>query len=125
MHEAIKDALMLADPLVNFKDFDKDSDGFVDAIAFLHSGYGAEWGGADSDGTDYTNRIWSHRWSIPTWTSAEGVKVSPITSARPCGTPPGQQPGRIGVICHETGHFFGLPDLYDGGTGVGHRGRGA
>src|SRR4051812_29414814 len=106
-------------PLVNFKDFDNDSDGFLDAIAFLHSGYGAEWGGADSDGTDFKNRIWSHRWSIPTWTSAVGIKASAYHISPSLSGTSGKDPDRIGVICHETGHFFGMLDLYGCGTGSG------
>ncbi len=111
--DLIQDALNAADPLVNFGDFDSDGDGAIDAITFLHSGYGAEWGGLDQYGTDVVDRIWSHRWSIPTWTSAEGVTVSDYSISPGLWDVSGSDPGRIGVICHELGHFFGLPDLYD------------
>ncbi len=123
-HEAtyIPDALDLADADIDFSQFDEDGDGFVDAIAFIHSGYGAEFGGTDVDGTAQADRIWSHRWTIPDWTSAEGVKVGPYHISSGLWGLEGSQPGRIGVICHESGHFFGIPDLYDsngGGDGIG------
>lgn len=115
----VRDALVLADPLVNFADFDTDNDGYVDAIDIIHSGYAAETGGAGS-----ANWIWSHRWNLyqlpgGKWTSADvngnGVNVKVYdyhTEAALWGTS-GTQILRVGVIAHETGHFFGLPDLYD------------
>jgi len=36
----VRDALELADGLVNFADFDTDNDGYVDAIDIIHSGMG-------------------------------------------------------------------------------------
>ncbi len=119
----IQDGLNAADPLVDFADFDDDGDGWVDAITFLHSGYGAEWGGTDQYGTDASDRMWSHKWTIPTWTSAEGVKVGDYNISPGLWATSGSGPGRIGVVCHELGHFFGLPDLYDtngGGQGIGN-----
>jgi M6 family metalloprotease-like protein len=113
-----RDALNLVDPLVNFADFDTDNDGFVDAIDFIHSGYAADSGGGGG------NWIWSLRWSLyqvagGRWASADrnanGVNVKVFdfhTEAALWGTS-GNEIVRIGVICHETGHFFGLPDLYD------------
>ena len=73
--DLITEGLEAADPLVDFADFDVDGDGWIDAITFLHSGYGAEFGGFDQYGTYYVDRMWSHKWTIPTWTSNEGVKV--------------------------------------------------
>lgn len=124
VHDLIRDALAAADASVDFSEFDTDGDGYVDSIAFVHSGYGAEWGGIDEYGTDETGRIWSHRWSIFTgeFTSAEGVKVSDYHINPGLWDIGGSEIGHIGVICHETGHFFGLPDLYDadgGGEGIG------
>lgn len=121
-HDLIRDALAAADGLVDFDDFDTDADGYVDSIAFVHSGYGAEWGGTDQDGTDMTDRIWSHRWSLFTgeFTSAEGTRVYDYHINPALWSTSGSAIGRVGVICHETGHFFGLPDLYDTvGTGQG------
>ncbi|MFN0009453.1 MAG: M6 family metalloprotease domain-containing protein [Planctomycetota bacterium] len=111
--ELITAGLNGADASVDFSQYDEDGDGWVDSITFLHSGYGAEWGGVDQYGTDYVDRMWSHKWSIPTWTSAEGVKVSSYNISPGLWATSGSAPGRIGVVCHELGHFFGLPDLYD------------
>lgn len=114
----VEDALKLVDPLVDFGNFDTDKDGFIDAIDIIHSGYAAETGGGAG------NWMWSHKWSLwavpgGKWTSndknANGVPVKVYdyhTEAALWGTS-GKDITRIGVIAHETGHFFGLPDLYD------------
>jgi M6 family metalloprotease-like protein len=112
----------------DFSPFDGDNDGYIDAIDFIHSGYGAETGGGGGDW------IWSHRWVLnwfPTlyeWTSndnnSNGVKVKVYdyhTEPALWGTS-GTDIVRFGVIAHELGHFFGLPDLYDtdnSGEGIG------
>ncbi|MCX5634538.1 MAG: M6 family metalloprotease domain-containing protein [Planctomycetota bacterium] len=113
----VEDALNLADPLVDFSQFDNDHDGYIDAIDIIHSGYGAETGGGGG------NWIWSHRWVTSyTWTSAEGVKVWDYHTEPALWGTSGTSIVRFGVIAHETGHFFGLPDLYDtvgSGEGIG------
>jgi hypothetical protein len=60
IHAAIRYALDYLDDrgLIDFSKFDVDGDGYIDAITFVHSGYGAEWGGVDSYGANYPNRIW-------------------------------------------------------------------
>lgn len=111
--QAITSGLVGADPLVDFSQFDQDNDGFIDAITFIHSGFAAENGGTDEDGSTSAQRIWSHKWNIPTWTSGEGTRVSAYNINPGLWGLSGSNPGRIGVISHELGHYFGLPDLYD------------
>lgn len=93
----VEDTVDLAAPYVNFADYDNDGDGFVDALFIVHAGPGAE-------ATGNVNDIWSHKWEISPKT-VDGVKVKDY-SMEP-------EDGRIGVFCHELGHVFGLPDLYD------------
>jgi M6 family metalloprotease-like protein len=122
----VKDALDLVDSMVNFGQFDSDNDGFIDAIDIIHSGYGAE-----VDGNP--DHIWSHKADLSEvpggrWTSADPnsngvpVKVFDYHTEPALWDNFGTDILRVGVIAHETGHFFGLPDLYDytgGGEGIG------
>jgi M6 family metalloprotease-like protein len=120
---ALKEALNALDGSVDFRQYDDNNDGYIDSITFLHSGYGAEWGATDAYGTASRDRIWSHKWVIsPAWVSQEGVQVANYHISPALWGTSGSQIGRIGVIAHETGHFLGLPDLYDtdgGGAGAG------
>lgn len=113
----IEDALNQVDAYVDFGEFDLDNDGYVDAIDVIHSGYGDEAFGAGF-------RIWSHRWSLwalsgGRWTSQDRNSAGEFVKVYDYHTEPalwgvsGQNIVRFGVIAHETGHFFGLPDLYD------------
>lgn len=93
----VEDAIDLASGHVNFAEYDVDGDGEVDALFIVHAGSGAEV-------TGITGHIWSHMSNIPPKT-VDGVRLSRY-SMEP-------EDGNIGVFCHELGHVFGLPDLYD------------
>jgi M6 family metalloprotease-like protein len=114
----VEDALNAANSIVNFGEFDTDNDGYIDAIDIIHSGYGAEWGRPQGDW------IWSHKWDLSgipgeVWNSGDRnangvtVKVFDYHTEPALWATSGTEMTRVGVIAHETGHFFGLPDLYD------------
>jgi M6 family metalloprotease-like protein len=134
--------LQANDATVNFGLYDNDGpdgvpnsgddDGFVDFVAFVHPETGGECGGTN---------IWSHRWVVGGWPEfgkqpwttndprAGGgfIKVWDYTIQPALGSENGCGTGiiEVGVFCHEFGHAFGLPDLYDtngGSNGIGHWG---
>jgi len=99
----VEDAVDLVDPYVDFSNYDNDSDGEVDGLIIIHSGTGAEKTGSSDD-------IWSHKWTINA-RLVDGVYVKTYTMDPEYWNYPEDM--TCGVFCHELGHMFGLPDLYD------------
>jgi immune inhibitor A len=94
----VEQVVDLANPHVNFADFDNDGDGVVDALVIVCAGSGGE-------ATANKNDFWSHKWSI-TPKTVDGVKVQNYFMA--------PEDGRVGVFSHELGHLLmAWPDLYD------------
>jgi len=103
----VEDVLSLADGTVNFKPFDNDGDGIIEALIIIAAGSGAEVTGNGND-------IWSHKWGI-TPRTVDTVKVTNYFMA--------PEDGKVGVMAHELGHLLlGMPDLYD--TDYSSRGTG-
>jgi immune inhibitor A len=95
-----RDAVVAADPTIDFTPYDNDGNGFVDAFIVIHAGSGAEETGNSGD-------IWSHKWVL------EGGAMT-VDSTKIFGYLTVPEDSRIGVCCHELGHLlFGFPDLYD------------
>ncbi len=98
----VRGAILMADAEgADFSDYDSDNDGFCDGIIVMHAGAGAETGAYG---------IWSHAWTISPSLNLDGVVISNY-NINPEEYSNG--PTTIGVVCHEYGHFLGLPDLYD------------
>ena len=130
----IQQTLAANDGAVNFGQYDNDGpdgipnsgddDGFVDFVSFVHPTLGAECG--------VSGHIWSHRFSLSGWgvgpyttndarTGGGFIRVDDYT-VQPIKNCDNATLIDIGVFCHEFGHAFGLPDLYDtngGAEGVG------
>lgn len=100
----VEDVVIAADPYVNFANFDKDGDGWVDGLFIVHAGPGAEQTGNPND-------IWSHSWSTTYVMWVDGVRIFRY-AMQPEETAGGGLV-TMGVYCHEFGHVLGLPDLYD------------
>jgi len=138
--EIIYECLSAQDAAVDFAQFDNDGpdglpnsgddDGYVDFVAFVHPESGGECGGSGN--------LWSHRWRYSAWPKSQGIPfvtddaaagggsilIDDYTLQPALGCDPSTAV-EMGIFCHEFGHVFGLPDLYDldgGGQGLGHWG---
>ena len=92
----------------NFSQGDSDGDGWVDVLDILHSGYGEESGGGL-----HPDWVWSVKGSMSSVVTKNGVQMYNYHTEPALRGSSGTGIERIGTICHESGHFFGLPDLYD------------
>jgi immune inhibitor A len=108
IYRLVTETVRAADPSVDFRPFDANSDGVLDHLVVVHAGDGQE------ESPAMTDRIWSHRWAVldadpalpgSQTLSADGVQVYGYIMT--------SESSPVGVAAHEFGHDLGLPDLYD------------
>ncbi|MBD3185861.1 M6 family metalloprotease domain-containing protein [Candidatus Bathyarchaeota archaeon] len=96
--ELAREAVNLADPTVDFSQYDEDGNGYIDNLFVVHAGDGQE---SSHDSDD----IWSHQWNIQPSESADGKLASSYAMLA--------EDSPVGVFAHEYGHVLDLPDFYD------------
>jgi len=120
MQSALKQAIAKLDPTIDFSQYVDPATGFVPLVLFMHEAMGGECGPSSAP----QNHLWAHRFALPAdttqddWPGHPGQKVKisdyilqpGVGGANSCTT---SQIMPIGTVAHETGHGFGLPDLYD------------
>ena len=134
----IRDLVRAADATVNFAAFADSATGYVPAVVILDPQVGGECLLLYSPAQQ---SIWAHRFSLSGWAQGGNgpgaYQTNDTINGHPVviddyiiqggqGGQGGCTPGAlapIGTVTHETGHLFGLPDLYDTGDlteGLGH-----
>ena len=119
--DMVYDACRLADPDVNFADYDWDGDGYVEQVYVLFAGLGQAAGGDE-------NTIWPHESKLQYGNNGSYVSKdnNVVVNTYACGpeltlqyTPIAyrERVDGIGTLCHEFSHCLGYPDLYDTGNG--------
>lgn len=105
--EMVVEASRALDGDINFADYDRDGDGWVDNIYVFYAGYGEADGGG-------VNTVWPHSSNVyrkGTTLRLDGVQIGQYACSNELIANSRQMVG-IGTFCHEFGHVLGLPDLY-------------
>lgn len=107
-------AINAANDDIDYSQYDRDGNGFVDMIYFLIAGNGSNYSGNDS------RLFWPHRSCITQnnqYVVRDGVKLWDYASSVELygwtSQPSTVHIDGIGTICHEFSHVLGLPDFYD------------
>jgi immune inhibitor A len=108
----IKAAVIAADTIVNYADYDVDGNGTVDMIYFIFAGYGSCFAGNNSA------YVWPHAYNFDELGSnvtLDGVNFGRYAcSVEYFGSESkSKRLDGIGTICHEFSHVLGTMDLYD------------
>ncbi len=111
--KAVLDACRLADEEIDFSRYDADGDGLVDLVLVIYAGHDQAAGAA-------ADALWAQQWDVQrsdkqeiTDALLDGVRLGQYIITPELGGASGQKLSGIGPVCHELGHFLGLPDFYD------------
>lgn len=116
--EMVIEALTLADPLVNYADYDWDGNGWVDQVYIIFAGVTSD---------TEAGYIWPHEWELAAaeyygcgsgYQHMDGVYINTYAVSNELANAVTLE--GIGTACHEFSHCLGYPDFYDteysGGT---------
>ncbi len=116
MQAGLLEALRKVDAQVDWTQYDRDGDGFVDLVAFIQPTIDGACGPIGN------NHLWSHRFFLGPYKThsvnalGDTIRVADYILESGVGGSSGCDSTHImpiGTVAHETGHGFGLPDLYD------------
>ena len=112
--EMVIEACQQLDATVDFSEYDRDGDGFIDNVFIFYAGEGEASGGA-------SETVWPHSWNISYATSVsyefDGVRLDRYGCSNEWEEPRiggggSSRPDGVGTFVHEFSHVMGLPDLY-------------
>jgi len=115
----VRDALLAADPYVDFSQFDTDGNGVISAteLHIIVIVAGAE---RSYSANPCAASVWAHRWGLSGSVAAPtldgkivGRNYTQFGEWHCSGSASSGHAATIGVMVHEFGHDIGLPDLYD------------
>ncbi|MDE6317107.1 MAG: M6 family metalloprotease domain-containing protein, partial [Muribaculaceae bacterium] len=100
------EACQQLDDTVDFSQYDRDGDGYIDNVYVIYAGRGeASGGSADS--------VWPHSWNVSSAGIGSYMFDDKYLDRYACSNEwDGEAPDGIGTFVHEFSHVLGLPDIY-------------